>query len=391
MYKIKIFLENLRVTPLALVLLIYSQVVFSQNALNVTFAERGDFRAYCEEYISSASLDDPKDVSKALWIISAFNQTSKEAKEYLDKLAEHYDSLGTQQQFDFVSLLRGRELDKKPILLQKALASEDNKLSLLAYSLLDNMELANWDDRNYREEWNNIKTQIQEKSYDYELSEQEFNELKVYISTTFPHKFHLFVLVRADRNIPAKVWVIDAEGKKMNKKPLYYLARSANNTLPYFTNGNTPCGVFKIYGKSVSDNMYIGPVPTLVTELPFESKVTSWGGAEQQWTESIYESFLPLTLRSIPMLWQAYDAGRVGRSEIIVHGSTIDPYFYSEECFFPLTPSLGCLSAFEIWSSNDGNVIESHQRTLVDMLPDDNADLGFMYVVQVDKGVYKQF
>lgn len=47
----------------------------------------------------------------------------------------------------------------------------------------------------------------------------------------------------------------------------------------------------------------------------------------------MYASFLPLELRSLPMLWQAYDAGRVGRSEIIVHGSTIDPCFFSEECF----------------------------------------------------------
>lgn len=169
-----------------------------------------------------------------------------------------------------------------------------------------------------------------------------------YAVTKYSQKYHLFVLVRENRNIPAKVYVVNSNGKVLNKKPLYYLARSANNTLPYFTNGNTPCGVFKIQGKSVSNNVYIGPVTTLVTELPFESEITAWGITGKEWTEDMYASFLPLELRSLPMLWQAYDAGRVGRSEIIVHGSTIDPCFFSEECFFPLTPSLGCLSAFEI-------------------------------------------
>lgn len=141
--------------------------------------------------------------------------------------------------------------------------------------------------------------------------------------------------------------------------------------MPYFTNGNTPCGVFKIQGKSVSNNVYIRLVTTLVAELPFESEVTVWGITGKEWTENMYASFLPLELRSLPMLWQAYDAGRVGRSEIIVHGST-DPCFFIEECFFPLTPPLGYLSAFEIWNPNDGSIMESHQKSLMGVLLDNN-------------------
>ena len=203
----------------------------------------------------------------------------------------------------------------------------------MAYSILNETGEGICNDRHYGLDWDNINTQIKEKNYKYELSQSELTKLMEYAVTKYSQKYHLFVLVRENRNIPAKVYVVNSNGKVLNKKPLYYLARSANNTLPYFTNGNTPCGVFKIQGKSVSNNVYIGPVTTLVTELPFESEITAWGITGKEWTEDMYASFLPLELRSLPMLWQAYDAGRVGRSEIIVHGSTIDPCFFSEECF----------------------------------------------------------
>lgn len=67
---------------------------------------------------------------------------------------------------------------------------------------------------------------------------------------------------------------------------MYYLSRSANNTFPYFTDGNTPCGVFLIQGKSLlvicvyRTCCYIG-----YTGLPFESEVTAWGITGKEWTE----------------------------------------------------------------------------------------------------------
>lgn len=391
MYKIKIFLEDIKAFTLLLGALLYVQASLSQTASNTLLGERTRFRMYCKEYLSSCSLDSPKDISKALWLISAFNQRGENVEGFLNRLSVCYDSLELRQQFDFISLLKERKFDAKEVLLRKAFKSENNKLSLLAYSILNETGEGICNDRNYGLDWDNINTQIKEKNYKYELSQSELTKLMEYAVTKYSQKYHLFVLVRENRNIPAKVYVVNSNGKVLNKKPLYYLARSANNTLPYFTNGNTPCGVFKIQGKSVSNNVYIGPVTTLVTELPFESEVTAWGIPGKEWTENMYASFLPLELRSLPMLWQAYDAGRVGRSEIIVHGSTIDPCFFSEECFFPLTPSLGCLSAFEIWNPNDGSIMESHQKSLMELLPDDRSSLGFMYVVQVDESAYRLF
>jgi hypothetical protein len=45
-----------------------------------------------------------------------------------------------------------------------------------------------------------------------------------YAVTKYSQKYHLFVLVRENRNIPAKVYVVNSNGKVLNKKPLYYHA-----------------------------------------------------------------------------------------------------------------------------------------------------------------------
>ena len=72
------------------------------------------------EYLSSCSLDSPKDISKALWLISAFNQSGEDVEGFLNRLSVCYDSLELRQQFDFISLLKERKFDAKEVLLRKA-------------------------------------------------------------------------------------------------------------------------------------------------------------------------------------------------------------------------------------------------------------------------------
>jgi hypothetical protein len=50
------------------------------------------------------------------------------------------------------------------------------------------------------------------------------------------------------------------------------LARSITGLPYYITNGNTPAGIYKVKEISNSDNVFIGPSPTLVTALPFEEE-----------------------------------------------------------------------------------------------------------------------
>lgn len=55
----------------------------------------------------------------------------------------------------------------------KLLKSENNKLSLLAYSILNETGEGVCNDRNYGLDWDNINTRIKEKNYKYELSQSE--------------------------------------------------------------------------------------------------------------------------------------------------------------------------------------------------------------------------
>lgn len=346
-------------------------------------SERRSFKEMCHNTFKNIDYNDEKSISKGLWIISAFNQKGDPEDLFIRKLLNRYDSLSAMQQYNLLSAIADRKLSGKKAFLNKVLLKDDLKQKILAYSLLskeDNklsLPLINNDD------WNCIAHQINNKVFAVELSMQQIDECFSFIKRHYPVQSHIFVLLRANRDIPAKVYVVDSLGVRGG---LAYLGRSAYNILPYFTNGNTPCGVFKIIKKTFSNNQFIGPVQALQTVLPFEVTPKKWGIDNDKWSVDVYKEFLPSNLQNEQLLWQAYWAGKVGRGDIIVHGSTIDPLFFSDQPFFPLTPSLGCLSALEIWSN--GDLLESHQQRLVDDLPSDKNELGFMYVLQVDEETY---
>lgn len=391
MYKVEMVLENMMSRALFIVALLFNLVAISygQVALNTVDSARMQFRRYCESFISEQSLRKDGGIEKALWLVSAFNQSGRDVDKFLHNLSLKYDSLSARQKYEFVSLLSSR--DSEGIytdILKKALNDADSKLSLLAYSKLVS-DSNFYYDRNYPREWNDIKDAIYRKDYSIELSSEHVDDLLTFIKSELSGRFNILVLARADRNCPVKLILVYPDGRL--SESFVYLARAANNTLPYFTNGNTPCGVYKITGKTISDNVYIGPVRALQTELPFESDCIAWGIDSGKWTEDMYMKMFPVSLSNNYMLRQAFYAGAVGRSEIIVHGSTIDPYFFASEDFFPLTPSLGCLSAFEIWNAIDGHLIESHQKRMIDKLPDNDEQMGFMYVLQVDSDTYYRY
>lgn len=377
-----------RIFIIIILLLNLATVSYGQIALNTIGSARIQFKRYCENFIDK-SVSQDNCIEKALWLVSAFNQYGKSVDKFLHNLSLKYDSLSGRQKFEFISLLSSR--DSEGIytdIFKKALNDADPKLSLLAYSKLAS-DSNFYYDRNYSSEWNYVKEAIYRKDYDIELSNESVDDLLSYIKSEFSGIFNILVLARADRNCPAKLILVYPDGRI--SESFVYLARSANNTLPYFTNGNTPCGVYKIMGKTVSDNVYIGPVMVLQTKLPFESDCTVFGMDCGKWTEDKYAKMYPASLSGNHLLWQAFYAGAVGRSGIIVHGSTIDPYFFVGEEFFPLTPSLGCLSAFEIWNATDGYLLESHQKRMIDKLPDSDKQMGFMYVLQVDGDTYYRY
>jgi hypothetical protein len=87
-------------------------------------------------------------------------------------------------------------------------------------------------------------------------------------------------------------------------------------------------------------------------------------------------------IKDFPSLWEAHDAGKMGRTEIIAHGTTIDPALYNNESYFPCTPSLGCLCSPEIWNRK-GKRVESTQQAWIDALEKNNIQPTWLIVVEI--------
>ncbi len=210
------------------------------------------------------------------------------------------------------------------------------------------------------------------------------NLLSVKESSVLNNKFlpNQYVLVSfqyKDRNSPGYLMIRTAESKWVTDKknePLRYtqLARSITNMPYYLTNGNTPQGLFRITGLDSSKNNWIGPTANLQMLMPYEQNngpLFFSNPSDQLGNQHLYQSLLG-PLSSISGLWQSYEAGKIGRSEIIAHGTTIPTEFYFNQKYFPCTPSLGCLCSPEIWNE-EGKLVSSVQTewiTAIKKLPE---------------------
>jgi hypothetical protein len=201
----------------------------------------------------------------------------------------------------------------------------------------------------------------------------------------------VFNIHRPDRQYPGLAIIRLADGRfvrNVNGRifSIRQLARSNSNLPGYLTNGNTPQGIYSIQGESVSKNVFIGPVPTLQMVMPFESSLSefyhSTGFKKREWEISKYKALLPDSWKEYAPIFQTYYAGKAGRTEIIAHGSTIDPEFYLNEPFYPLTPSLGCITAYEKWNGNTGICQQSGQLQLINQLRKYGEIRGFLIVVE---------
>lgn len=202
----------------------------------------------------------------------------------------------------------------------------------------------------------------------------------------------LFSLQRSDRRHQGRAVVRTRAGGFLRDSSggyfsLAQLALSAANLPGYLTNGNTPQGVLSFQGYDVSANSFIGPTPNIQLVLPFEAspRVFFHGGSpgDSVWSLERYLALLPPAWRLYAPILEAYWAGQAGRTEIIAHGTTIDPDFYREKPFFPNTPSLGCLTAPEEWSPMTGRLVRSEQRRLVDALQRVGFEGGYCVVVNI--------
>lgn len=164
------------------------------------------------------------------------------------------------------------------------------------------------------------------------------------------------------------------------------LARAGSN-LPYFiTNGNTPQGIYSITGTEVSKNLFIGPTPNLQLLMPFEADSAYWHMGYDSSKDALtnYLGLLPREWANYEPMQESFFAGKAGRSEILAHGTTIDPAYFKDFPFYPISPTLGCLCAKEIWNIFNGRLQESHQLQLANGLMQQKTQKGLLIVVNID-------
>jgi hypothetical protein len=178
--------------------------------------------------------------------------------------------------------------------------------------------------------------------------------------------------------MPNGQWLKDEKGDELK---FTQLARSISNLPFYFTNGNTPQGLYKITGVDTSDNNWIGPTTNLQMILPFENKASDFFGTDTAY-ESFYKNLLGTKLNLFKGLWESYWAGKLDRTEIIAHGTTINPLYYQTQPYYPNTPSLGCLCSPEIWNDT-GELMYSSQQNWIQLILSKKINPSWLVVAEI--------
>jgi hypothetical protein len=203
----------------------------------------------------------------------------------------------------------------------------------------------------------------------------------------------VFSFQRKNRNYPGIVMVRDGNGNFiMDSSGRYFsvpqLARSTNNLPGYLTNGNTPEGIFRMKGYDVSRAAFIGPTVNVQLTMPFEKSPQHFYAdssiTDTTWNINYYRNLLPAEFRDYQPIYQSYYAGKAGRSEIIIHGTTVNPKYYISQPYFPLTPTQGCLTSKEIWDEETGQRTESDQQQLINAMIKAGGAQGYAIVINVD-------
>ncbi|CAN5258324.1 hypothetical protein BH09BAC2_BH09BAC2_00500 [soil metagenome] len=227
-----------------------------------------------------------------------------------------------------------------------------------------------------------------------QFSSQSFSDrklLKDILKKSFlPNETVVYSFQRKDRNYPGMAIIRNKEGKFIRDSAgevfnVAQLARSINNLPFYLKTGNTPQGIYRMAGFGVSMNNSIGPTPNIRMMMPNEVSVQKFFNDSTRkdsiWTIEKYRNLLPVPLYNYEPLLQSYYAGLIGRTEIISHGTTVDPEYYLHKPYYPQTPSEGCLSTFELWS---GKRVASDQQLLVYALLKAGGASGYCVVIELD-------
>jgi len=202
----------------------------------------------------------------------------------------------------------------------------------------------------------------------------------------------IYSLQRSNRDYPGLVIIRKPDGSFVKDSSGNYfhttqLARALADYPFYITNGNTPQGILRFSGFDISRLLYIGPTTNLQLQLPYEATPAAFFGDSTlvytPWYKNMYASLLPSSWKNYEGVYESFYAGAIGRSAVIMHGTTIDPGFYKTETYYPQTPSLGCLCSYEEWNDS-GYRTNSNQQKIVNVLNSIRSSSGYVVVIDID-------
>ena len=236
------------------------------------------------------------------------------------------------------------------------------------------------------------------KQLNYRLNERAKNKslppLKdILHQSFFTNATVVFSFQRTNRDYPGITIIRDSAGNFLKDEygnifSVPQLARSINNLPGYLSNGNTPQGIFRMKDFEVSKSNFIGPTKNIQLTMPAETSLQHFMNdsaiTDSVWTEGWYKKLLPLSWTNYFPIYETYYAGKAGRTEIIAHGSTVDPGYYKGQPYYPLTPTLGCLCTKEIWNEADGKRTASDQQKLVDALQKAGGANGYYVLIELN-------
>lgn len=339
----------------------------------------------------------------ALWSISQYGLKTDTTRQLVDTLLNHYPTLETGTRRSLLEVVYALY----PIEYSKALQqiwpqeTDDRLLAILAIYLK----------RSGKGSEKEARKKLQENRLHYDSSALLQQVIASFspsanapqparLTDLFQHQTALgckviYSLQRPDRNFPGLAIIQNADGSFVKDsatgqlKTFVQLARSAAD-LPYFiTNGSTPQGAYRIVGTGVSQNNAIGPTPNIQMRLPFEVPGDTFfiHNTQPILSDSL---FLAEYKKLFPTSWQntamqeSFVAGKCGRGAIIAHGTTLDPWWYQQQTFYPCTPTLGCLCAKETWNPYTGRLQQSDQLDMVNAFLSTPGTDGYLFVINLD-------
>jgi hypothetical protein len=138
-----------------------------------------------------------------------------------------------------------------------------------------------------------------------------------------------------------------------------------------------------MFGFAVSKGAALGPTTNIQMVLPYERSSDVHDSVTRSLGDA-YKSLLPPSWQQYYPIFEAWYAGKAGRTEIIAHGTTVNPEYYKNKPYYPYTPTQGCLCTNEAWSLVDGRRIKSDQQKLVNAVKAAGGANGYVVVIEID-------